>query len=379
MLNQENHKKRILLVTRPICPPWDEGSKNFAYYLAKNIQNSEIHLMTKGKLSDLPESVVQHPIYTTSRVSEFDFFQKMRSLLFQFRIKGKFDVNQYFFTPTKLNSFFIKNFFRSSKTKTIQTIAALREDLWSDEDIKKLMFGDLIITYSDYSKNRLHDLGFQNVQRIYPGIDLEEFRFKEKNQELLQKYGINSEDFVINFTGEYSRLGAIDGVVETFANVSKEISQAKLFLAVRIKNEKDAKKKKEILEKIEKLGIVDKVSFHEDQKYKMADVYNLCDVSIFPVRDMKGKFDVPLAVIEAMACEKAMIISDLPVLREFANSENSVKIKPGNWKQLEEAIIDLCKNPEKRHKIGQAGRAYAEKYFNIKNVAQEYEKIYEQI
>ena len=157
--------KKILLVTRPIAPPWDEGSKNFAYYLAKNLNDFEAHLMTKGNLTDLPSNIVQHPIYKTSRVSEFNFLEKIRSLFFQFKTKGNFDINHYFFTPTKLNSFLIKKFIKSPKTKTIQTVAALREDLWLDEDIKKMMFGDLIITYSDYSRKKLESLGFKNVKK----------------------------------------------------------------------------------------------------------------------------------------------------------------------------------------------------------------------
>jgi hypothetical protein len=153
---QENLTKKILLVTRPISPPWDEGSKNFAYYLAKNIQNEklEINLMGKEKLSNLPKNVRLHKVYTTSEIRDFNFLQKIRSIFFQFKTKDQFDINHYFFTPTKLNSFLIKNFLKSTRTKTIQTIASLREDLWSDEDIKNILFADSIIFYSDYTKNK---------------------------------------------------------------------------------------------------------------------------------------------------------------------------------------------------------------------------------
>ena len=377
MPNQENHKKRILLITRPICPPWDEGSKNFAYYLAKNIKNLEIHLMTKGELSDLSPNVIQHPIYKTSTVSSFDFREKMRSLFFQFKTKGDFDVNHYFFTPTKLNSFLIKNFLKSPKTKTIQTIAALREDLWSNEDIKKMLFGDLIITYSDYSQNKLNQLGFKNVKRVYPGIELEDFEKKEKNSEIMEKYGLSSSDFVINFTGEYVRLGAIDLVIDSFAETSKTIPQAKLQLSVRVKNKRDAEKRKEIVEKIKKLGIFDKVSFHEDHTCKMSAIYNLCDISLFPVNNMHGKFDIPLAVIEAMACEKPVILSNLDILKEIGNNDNSVIIEKDNQKQLVEAILDLYKNSEKREQLGKNARKFCQENFDIKKVAEVYEKIYE--
>ena len=368
--------KKILLVTRPIAPPWDEGSKNFAYYLAKNLTGFEINLMTKGILPDLSPSVCQHSIYTTSKVSDFNFSQKMHALFFQLKTKGKFDINHYFFTPTKLNSFLIKYFLASPKTKTIQTVASLRDDLWSDCDIKKLMFADLIITYSDYAKNKLDSLGFQNVKRVYPGIDLEKYQAQEKNLKLMQEKNISQDDFVINFSGEYVRLGAIDLVIDSFIEISKKISTAKLTLAVRIKNEKDARKKEEVMEKIRKNNLLEKISFFDNGKYDMLEVYNLCDISIFPVQNMRGKFDIPLAVIEAMACEKPVILTNLEILKELGNNNNSVIIEKDNLKQLTDAIFDLYQNKEKRISLGKNARKFCEENFDIQKIAGIYEEIY---
>jgi glycosyltransferase involved in cell wall biosynthesis len=368
--------KKILLVTRPIAPPWDEGSKNFAFYLAKKLESFEVHLLTKGFLPDLPENIRQHPIYTISKVSEFNFFQKFRSLFFQFKTRGKFDVNHYFFTPTKINSYLIKNFLKSSKTKTIQTIASLRDDLWSDIDIKNLIFADFIITYSDWAKNKLNSLGFQNVKRVYPGIDLEEYKKIEKDEALMKEKNILPSDFVINFTGEYTRLGAIDLVIDSFIEISKIIPQAKLALAVRIKNEKDARKKESVMEKLRKNNLLEKTSFFDDGSYKMSEVYNLCDVSLFPVSNMHGKFDIPLAVVEAMASEKPVIMTNLEILKELGNNDNSVIIEKDNLKQLVDAILDLYKNPEKRNLLGKNARKFCEENFDIKKISGIYEEIY---
>ena len=71
--------RRILLLTRPICPPWDEGSKNFAYTLAKNAGDFEIHLLTCGYLADLADDIIQHQIYTSPK---WDWSQKVRAYIF---------------------------------------------------------------------------------------------------------------------------------------------------------------------------------------------------------------------------------------------------------------------------------------------------------
>jgi glycosyltransferase involved in cell wall biosynthesis len=256
-------------------------------------------------------------------------------------------------------------------------VATLREDLFKDSDFKKILFADLIITYSDHAKEKLNSLGFKNVKRVYPGIDMHEYQKAEKDKDLMKEKSISPEDFVINFTGEYTRLGAIDTVIESFIRVSKQIPRAKLSLAVRIKNQKDADKKKEVVKKLKGSGVLDKVSFFDNGSYKMALVYNLCDVSLFPVENMRGKFDIPLAVVEAMACEKPMILSDLPILKELTSPASSVIIRRGDVEALTRSILDLYNDPGKREQMGKEARKFVEERFDINNIAAIYQKIYE--
>lgn len=371
--------KKILFVSRPIAPPWDEASKNFAFNLAKTVAKNnsdlELHLMTKGTLEELPYNVIQHPIYTSSK-KDFRFSQQLRSLIFQIKNRNRFDVIHYFFTPTKLTSFLIKNLLRG-KSKTIQTVATLREDLFSEKEIQATMFGDMIATYSEYATAKLKELGFNEAQRIYPGIDLSDYKLKEKDSELMQKCGFSVEDFIINFTGEYVRLGAIDDVIDSFIALSKKKSNVKLSLAVRIKNEQDAKKKKEVVAKLKKEEVLKKVAFHDNGDYRMSDIYNLCDISIFPVHDMKGKFDIPLAVVETMACEKPVIISDIPILKEFVkDQENGIIIPVGDINSLTKNILSFVENKDKMNAIGRAAGTFVRDRFDIKKSAEEYTAIY---
>lgn len=368
--------KKILLVTRPLAPPWDEASKNFAFFLAKNTPGFEFHLLTNGRIADLPAGVKQEPIYTSNHLS---LSQKAR-LLKALKLKNKMDVIHFMMTPNKLNAFAFKTFFKTSRAKTIQTIATLREDLFSDEDFKQILFADLIITYSDYAKNKLNALGFRNAERIYPGIDLEYYRLTEKDENTLSEFGIQNSDFVVTYPGEYVRLGAMDDLVEmTVKNIeAMKEKKIKLMLACRVKNQADAVKKEAAIARLRSAGALSNVIF-TDTFSDMAKLYNVSDVIIFPVRNMQGKFDVPLAAIEPMACEKPVIVSNLPILKEFAKPENSVTIPRGDGDALMTAILDLYAHPEKRATLGQSGRQFAQNNFDIKKVAEKYAKIYEQI
>lgn len=370
--------KKILFVSRPITPPWDEASKNFAHNLAKEVATGstalEVHLLTTHTQLELPSNVKQEEIYKYSE-KDFKFSDKLRSLFFQFLFKNSFDIKHYFFTPTKLNSWLIKNFLQG-KSRTIQTVATLREDLFSDEDLKEMMFGQTIVTYSEYAKNKLEQLGVKNVIKIYPGIELADYYPREKDDTELTKAKFNKDDFIINFSGEYVRLGAMDLVIDSFIQVAKEIPTARLSLAVRVKNKKDATKKEEVVAKLKKENLLDKVSFHDSGSYKMSDIYNLADISLFPVTSMQGKFDIPLAVIEAMACAKTVIISDLPILKEFANVDNSVSVASGSVESLTRAILSLYQDKERCLTLGNNARKYVQENFTIQKAAREYATIY---
>jgi len=367
-------EKKILLVTRPIAPPWDEASKNFAYYLAKNTPDFEFFLLTNGFIKDLPKNIHQKPIYTSNKLT---WLQRAR-LLKIIRLRKDVDIMHFMLTPAKLNAFGFKTFIKNKKAKTIQTVATLREDLFKDSDFKNILFADLIITYSDYAKDKLNALGFKNVKRVYPGIDLGYYSPQPKDLEVVKQLGLKENDFIVTFPGEYIRLGATDDIVNMIIKYAEKLKEKniKIIFACRLKNDKDAIiKKSEVIEKLKEKGVLDLTIFI-DIFSDMAKIYNLSDVIIFPVQNMRGKFDVPLAAIEPMACEKPVIVSDLPILKEFSNENNSVTIQKGNIDELASAIFDLYKNPDKGKLIGKAGRKFCEENFDIKKIAEIYAQIY---
>jgi glycosyltransferase involved in cell wall biosynthesis len=268
---------------------------------------------------------------------------------------------------------------RNKRIKTIQTFATLRDDIYKDDEIKKIIHADLIATYSDYAKEKLEKLGYNNIRRIYPGIDINLFSPAPKKPELMKKFETSDDDFVINYTGEYVRLGDMDDIVEVFSELAKEHNNFKLHLAVRVKNEEDAKKKEEVRKKFSSLGVMEKVAFIDDGSYVMEDIFNLADISIFPARTMAGKFDIPLVVPEAMACGKPVIATSLTRLKYFLDNENSILIEPGDRKSLAREILYLYENKDARQSLGEKGRKFVEENFDIMEIVKEYEEIYKNI
>lgn len=366
--------KKVLLATRPLVPPWDEASKNFAYFLGKEVRGHTLTLLTtKEPLTGLPESVEEQPIFPSGH---FDFQAKRTLFSFLRHARTNFDIVHYLFTPTQQNTRLIR-WFAKPHGKTIQTVATLRDDLYSDRALKSLLFADRLVVYTDRSKTKLEQLGFTNVTRIYPGIDLERYHPEGQNQRILTELGLTPSHFIIIYPGEYTRLGATDMLTETFLTFFREHPETNIrfVFACRVKNEADRKKKAEIHRRFALAKLLDYVVF-SDTISDMPGLYNTADVVIFPVADLKGKFDVPLIIIEAYACGKPVILSDLPQFSEFANQDICVTIPKDSGAKLIESLAYLKDNNEERQRLSTNARRFVEERFDLRNTAKQYEEIY---
>lgn len=380
--NQSESQKNILFVTRPLSPPWDEASKNFAYDLACNISNYNVTILVDKYIDDAPKHIIQKKIYSNNH---FSLSQKIKLLQYLHKNANNFDIVHLLFTPTKLNSKIMKKILHNRKdtinhtstTSVIQTVATLRDDLYSKEELQNMLFGDVIVTYSKWATNKLNILDFTNTKQIYPGFNLSKFIPLSKDPELMQKWNIQKENFVITYPGEFSRLGATDLIIDTFLKLweNPDNINIKYLCACRIKNDTDAQKKQDIITRITKAGHIDKISF-TDTFSNVNAIYNMSDIIIFPVTDMSGKFDVPLAMIEPYACKKPVIASNLELFKEFSSDKINVIIPKENKDALANAILELEKNSEKRNQLGENAFTFAHETFDIKRIASEYTKIY---
>lgn len=369
--------RRVLLATRPLVPPWDEASKNFAYFLGREVQNHSLTLLTtKEKLSGLPTSAIEEPIFESSHLN---LTAKIRLFRFLRKMRRRFDITHYLFTPTKQSSALIKLLAKPLTGKTIQTVATLREDLYSPTELRSLLFADHLTVYTNLTKQKLENLGFQNVTCIYPGIDLNLYSPKEKDPAVLKTYNLSHEHFLAIYPGEYTRLGAtdilFDGWVEYFQKNPE--TNIRFLFACRIKNEADRAKRAELQQKVTELNLQSHILFQDTHATtNMAALYNTADVVLFPVENLRGKFDVPLVIIEAYACGKPVILSDLPEFREFSNPQICVTIPRGSKEPITDSVAYLSQNTDVSAKIGRAARAFVEEHFDLQKTARAYEDLY---
>jgi len=379
---QAKNNKEILLYTRPLAPPWDEASKNLAYDLATHILgNFKFRILTTRDFSkhlkshqDHSPRLIPEPIFSTT---SFDSWEKILLAKRLYKVNIKADLIHFLFTPRNLTSKMIKLRLAFSRAKSVQTIATLPQKVLNDpKKLRSILFADMIIAQSRYTRMKLENAGMKNVKTIYPGIDLEKFKPSVKNTSLLKNFKLEQNDFIILFAGEYTRLKAIDDVIDAFGILLAKKYPFKLICACRIKSPEDKIKRLEIIEKTKKLGYAKNIVFIETF-VDMPALYNISDLNIFPVREMHGKFDIPLAVVEAMACKKPVIISDIPVLEEFVTHGITGMVVPkADPQKLSDSILEFFSDRQFKDQLSENAYSYAQENFNIVTVAKRYAEIY---
>ena len=222
-----------------------------------------------------------------------------------------------------------------------------------------------IITVSDYIAQKIkevEDIG--NVRTVINGIKTEDFNKKyDKIEELKKQYGINKNDTVFMYTGRVTKDKGVLELIQAFKNMENNYKDIKL-LIVGSSFFNNVKKDKYIknLEKISK-EIKEKVIFtgyiNHNELYK---IYSIADVQVVPSQFADP---CPLSVIEGVTSGIPLIVSRCGGIPEIVNENNAEFVELSNKfiDELENAMIDMYNNKERRVMMSNYSKTQVERFF----------------
>jgi len=84
------------------------------------------------------------------------------------------------------------------------------------------------------------------------------------------------------------------------------------------------------------------------------DLWRRADICVLPARSRAG---MPLALLQAAACARPLVVTDVPGCRHFVrNDVEGVVVPPGNDRALADALERLARDPDLRLRMGEAAR-----------------------
>jgi glycosyltransferase involved in cell wall biosynthesis len=187
------------------------------------------------------------------------------------------------------------------------------------------------------------------------GIDTDLFKPMERNDALTEALGINpvqaalNKFNVIGFVGELREKKGLQTLLSAYAQINKK-QPLTLLIVGEVRQGEDKKLFDEIKESIPNANIiVTGIVPHKD----LPAYYSLMDVFVHPsLRD-----GMPNAVLEAMACGKAVIATPVGgVIDVIDDDVNSWLVKVDDVEGLAEKIAEVLSQPEKRETAGRFAR-----------------------
>ena len=197
-----------------------------------------------------------------------------------------------------------------------------------------------------------NELNLSNIRVIPFGID--EKRFKNLK--------IKRNTLRVSYFGHNDSLKGVYDVIKAFGKIKSNVELHIYLSEFSKKTEKLAKKHNK---KIRVFGKVENIE----------KTYNESDIIVIPYRTKAGATGIPLVLLETMACERAVITTNLENLKEVA--QDSVEyVKPNSPNQIKNKIVDLLNNKEKRINLGKKARERILEEYTEKKMFNRYLKLY---
>lgn len=210
---------------------------------------------------------------------------------------------------------------------------------------------DLVVTVSDHLEAILRGLGLARVRTIRTGIDTAAFAPMPRDPSLLRAYGIGDDGVVIGFCCHLRPEKRLPDLIAAAELVVRSDPGA-LFLVVG-----DGPSLPEAREEVSRRGLDRRFRFAGEVEHSLVPAHMaLCDLVVH-TSEREG---FGLAVREAQASGRAVIVPDIPALHELVEEGKSGRFFPvGDVGHLAAAIRELTRSPALRRALGDTAREQA--------------------
>ncbi|MEM2345940.1 MAG: glycosyltransferase family 4 protein [Archaeoglobaceae archaeon] len=203
-----------------------------------------------------------------------------------------------------------------TSSKTILSVMRFKEL----PEIVRLLRPDLLLAQSDISENYFRNLGFKTHFLPIGGVDVNRFnpKLRMRKDELREKYKIEKDKFVILHVGSIKK----SRYIQIFKDIQKESPENQVVIVGAISPGMEI----ELFRELEKAGCI----IISEYLPNIEEIYALADCYVFPVlqddkkRNLPASIEVPLSVLEAMACNLPVITTKFGALPRMFKPEKGL-------------------------------------------------------
>ena len=200
----------------------------------------------------------------------------------------------------------------------------------------------------------------KNVEVILNGIDIETFK-PDSDSKVVKNRIVTTASADIPLKG-------LRFLINALPRVLKDFPETHLMVIGKSPNESKIRKL------IDDLHLNEKISFKSNlSEEEIVDIYHTSQIAVIPSLYEGFGFGAG----EAMACGTPLISTDSGGLKDVIG-DSAIKIASGSIEEIENKIISLFQDPEKREQLSLKGRNRMEELFDWKIAALNYVKVFEE-
>lgn len=360
---------RVLFVSKPIAPPFHDGSKCIVRDLATHLASVRPIVMTTKDAPLLSEKIVNEPVYPTRGAfapAVRDNARVMQRLL----LGSRPELWHFVFAPNPLSSTAARIAQGLRRVPTIQTVASVPR---SFENVSRLLFGDRIVALSVHTRDRLVANGADpaRIVVIPPAVPAIAPLPKDVVLRARAEIGIPDDRPLVIYPGDLETSQGAKLVAEAAPGLLAR-SSATLVFACRQKTPRAAMIQEELASRLRAHG--DRVRFVGEVS-SLLSLLATASLVLFPVDDLYGKVDMPIAVLEAMELGVPVLALDDGPLAELAGI---VRVDARSSEIVEKATL-LLEDPSRAREVSEEAREGLEARHRPATVALAYEAIYDDL
>lgn len=356
------------------------GGENYVFELSKSIaqKGNEITLFTTSKNETIDFSFsnnlkIKYYKLSYGKDANFLSIDLMREIL-----TNKFDILHIHQLST-INSLCSNLCGKLSKIPVVVTDHGGGWELLNSIPFFTTQLPDLIAAVSYFSlKTLLRFVPQKKSLILYGGVNTNIFKNIKQVNDIRNKYNLKDSRIIL-FVGRLLPVKGVDLLIRTLPELPKDV---KLLIVGRIFDEQYF----DFIKNLIPFRLQDRVVFTGSVELdELPYLFNLCDVYVQPSVhfDYSGHYHrVPellgLAKLEAMACGKPVVVSDVGGLPEnIIDGWNGRIFKASDKKELLKALIEILNNESLKKQMGKNGQNLVRTKYTWNAVAERAIKSYE--
>jgi phosphatidylinositol alpha-1,6-mannosyltransferase len=360
--------REILLVSKPLSPPWTDSGKVYVRTLVDALPARRFRALVPRGQPYPAAHVASEEIYGDPGRYRPSLAQNLRVLLRLFRPDARVGLYHFFFAPNPRTSLAARLACRIARKPSVQTVLSVPA---SFEGVSRLIFGDRVVVLSEATRARLAEAGVHGALCIYPGVDVGAPVPEARRRAVRAALAVGDAPIVL-YPGDLELSGAAATVVSAAPAILRAAPEARVVLACRPKT--PAARTAEAALR-ERLGGERRVLFAGEVSDMRALVAESA-VAVLPAETTFAKTDLPLVLLEALAEGVPVVVSDRPPLAEILQDDVGLAVPPAAPEALAQAALSLLGDPVRRAAMGGRARALAATRFSAAAMARAYDELY---